>query len=153
MDGLTKSKWFVDELLKDYPDVDNHVRYSFSDEFIRLLPWEPSEHLSIIMIALSRFLSHVQFFGNQLNAETAKLKRKFESLKYLAIANTEGITDRTTSNVMMAKIYKTNPEIPKLEAQLMEVEEKAKYYERLPDRLNEHIQIIKYELRRREGGK
>jgi hypothetical protein len=144
-------KWFVDELLRDYPDVDSLVQKSFSDDFIRMIAYSPSELLSITMLALSRFLAHVQFFGNQLQAEAAKLKREFEGQKYVAISNLDKITDRTPSNIMLSRAYKDNPNLLKLEKELAEKEEKAKFYERMPDRISEHIQVIKYELKRREG--
>ena len=83
-----KTKWFVDELLKGYPDVDNLVRFSFSDDFIRgISVGQSTAKLSIIMAALSRFIAHVQFFGNQKQAEAVRLKRTFEGKKFIAIAN------------------------------------------------------------------
>jgi hypothetical protein len=54
---------------------------------------------------------------------------------------------------MLAKAYQANPELLQIEEQLGNAEEMAKYYDRMPDRLSEHIQVIKYELRRREGGR
>ena len=54
---------------------------------------------------------------------------------------------------MMAKAYQEDPDLQVIEEQLASAEEMAKYYERMPERLSEHIQIIKYELRRREGNK
>lgn len=146
-----KRKWFVDELLKNYPDVDGLVQQSFSDNFIRIVPYVHEEIISITLAALSRFLSHVQFFGNQLQAEAARLKRYYEGQKYLTISGLEGITDRTSGNVMMIRAYKANPELQKIEERMADAEEKAKYYERMPERISEHIQVLKYELKRREN--
>jgi hypothetical protein len=148
-----KRKWFLTELLDGYPDVDSLVEKSFSDSFIQSVAFEPSDFLSIILTALSRFVCHVQFNANQLQAKCTRLKRNIEGQKYVTMSSLEGITDRTTSNTMTAKIYKANPGISLLEAELAEAEEQAKFYEKMPDRINEHIQVIKYELRRREHGR
>jgi hypothetical protein len=146
-----KSKWFVDVLLEGYPDVDGLVQQSFSDDFIRTVPYLPDEKISITLAALSRFLSHVQFFGNQLQADASRLKRYFEGQTYQTMSTLTGVTERTTGNQLKVKAYKANPELIKIEERLAEAEEKAKYYERMPERLSEHIQVLKYELKRREN--
>lgn len=145
-----KPKWFVTALLENYPDIDNLVQTSFSDSFIQTVPYLPDEVISSTMVALSRFLHHIQYFGNQLQAEAVKLKRYYEGQKFLTISKLEGITDRTSSNVMMVRAYKANPELPIIEERLAEAEEKAKHYDRMPERISEHIQVLKYELKRRE---
>ena len=146
-----KNKWFVDTLLDGYPDVDGWVAKSFSDSFIVTVPYEPDEALIIVLASLSRFLSHVQFFGNQLQAHAAKLKRYFEGQRYKTMSELPGVTDRTTSNQLTIKAYKANPNLLVIEEELAEAEEKAKFYERMPDRISEHIQVLKYELKRRES--
>jgi hypothetical protein len=143
-------KWFLTILLDGYPDVDSLVEKSFSDNFIRAIAYEPSEYISIILTALSRFLCHVQFFSNQLQAQVARLKRQIDGQRYIAMSSLDGVTDRTTNAQITAKLYKANPNIAKLEEDLAGIEEQARYYEKMPDRINEHIQVIKYELRRRE---
>jgi hypothetical protein len=145
-----KARWFVDVLLTGYPDVDHLVERSFSDAFIQALPYIPDEELSQTLAALTRFFLHVQFFGNQLQADVARKKRYFEGQKVKAMSELQGITDRTTSNQLLAKAYKSNPNLIAIEENLAEAEEKAKLYERMPDRISEHIQIIKYEVKRRE---
>jgi hypothetical protein len=146
-----KSKWFVDILLENYPDVDNLVQQSFSDDFIRSVAYQPDELISITLAALSRFLSHVQFFGNQLQAESAKLKRYYEGQYYLTASKLKDVTDRTSNHIMRTRVYQANPELPKIEERLADAEEKAKYYERMPERISEHLQVLKYELKRREN--
>jgi hypothetical protein len=146
-----KSKWFVDVLLQGYPDVDNLVQQSFSDDFIRTVPYLPDEKISITLAALSRFLSHTQFFGNQLQADAAKLKRYYEGQYYLTASKLKDVTDRTSSHIMRTRVYQANPELPKIEDRLADAEEKAKYYERMPERISEHLQVLKYELKRREN--
>jgi hypothetical protein len=146
-----KAKWFVDVLLEGYPDVDYRVLNSFSNEFIQTVPFIPEELLCITMSALSRFLCHVQFFGNQLQSEVSRLKRYFEGQKFLTMSKLTGVTDRTTGNLLMAMAYKANPELNLIEEHLAVAEERAKYYERMPERISEHIQVLKYELKRREN--
>lgn len=146
-----KTKWFVDVLLENYPDVDNLVEQSFSDAFIRSVAYQPDELISITLAALSRFLSHIQFFGNQMQAESAKLKRYYEGQYYLTASKLKDVTDRTSSHIMRTRAYQANPELQKIEERLADAEEKAKYYERMPERISEHLQVLKYELKRREN--
>jgi hypothetical protein len=146
-----KPKWFVTTLLEGYPDIDNLVQKSFSDEFIQTVPYLPDEVISSTLVALSRFLSHIQFFGNQLQAEASKLKRYYEGQYYLTASKLKDVTDRTSNHIMRTRVYQANSELPKIEERLADAEEKAKYYERMPERLSEHIQVLKYELKRREN--
>jgi hypothetical protein len=146
-----KTRWFVTALLENYPDIDNLVQTSFSDSFIQTVPYLPDEVISITLVALSRFLDHIQFFSNQLQGEATKLKRYYEGQKFLTISRLDGITDRTSSNVMMVKAYQANPELIQIEERLAQAEEQAKHYDRMPDRISEHIQVLKYELKRREN--
>jgi len=144
---------FPDSLLENYADVDNLVMESFSDKTISNLPYEDERDIRRMMAALSRFLGHLQFTLNLHKAAVVRLKRQFEGLKNKTAATLDGITDRTSSNVLLTKVYKKEPKLEKIQEQLAIEESWVEYYNGLPDRISEHIQVFKYELRRREDGR
>lgn len=148
-----KTKWFVEELLKGYPDPEDLVARGFSDEFILGISFIQDELLSMTMLALSRFLCHIQFFGNQTKAGVINLRRKLEGTKYQTISSLKDITDRSTSAQMTAKAYASNPDLYTMEKELALLEERAEYYNYMPERIQEYIQVLKYEMRRREARK
>jgi hypothetical protein len=73
-----------------------------------------------------------------------------EFAKIKTIGGIEGFKVKDTDKTKLAKAYSFNPDLEEMEKQLYEAEEKAYYYDKLPDAIRDMINIIKYELRRKE---
>lgn len=151
MDNYTeKAKRFEQELLEGYPDAGDLVRLSLSPEFGASIAQQPYETLISCAYSLARFVTHLQTFGNRYQADVSILKRKLDFKKARAIGNLDGLKSKDTDKTKMARAYAENPELEELEDQLSEAEQKAKYYEKIPDAVRELINVIKYELRKKE---
>ena len=146
----TKIKKFDEELLEGYPDAGDLVRLSLSPQFGASLAQQSYETLISCAYSLARFVIHLQVFGNRSQADVSILKRKLDFAKAKTIGNMEGIKPKDTDKTKLARAYNENPELELLEKQLTEAEEKAKYYEKIPEAVRELINVIKYELRKKE---
>jgi hypothetical protein len=141
-----KRRWFVDFLLEHYPDPNDIVRYSFSDDFITSLPYQDPLLLRTTMASLARFISHIQFESNKAKVDVIRFKRTIEKEKAKTILGLVDVNSRTTAATKQAMAYEQNPELAVMEEKLDILEENSKLYESLTGHLNEMIQVIKYEL-------
>lgn len=140
---------FDQELLEGYPDTGDFVRLSLSPQFAGSIDQQPYEVLIACAYNLGRFISHVQFFGNKYQAKVTHLKRMLEANKARTIGRLE-FKAKDTDRTKQAAAYQANPELYELEKELDLAEQKAKHYEKMPEVLREMVNIIKYELRRKE---
>jgi hypothetical protein len=145
-----KIKSFDEELLEGYPDAGDLVRLSLSPEFGASIAQQSYETLISCAYSLARFVIHLQVFGNRYQAGVSILKRKLDFAKAKAIANLDDIKAKDTDKSKLARAYKENPNLEKSEEELSLAEEKAKYYEKIPDAIRDLISVIKYELRKKE---
>ena len=151
-DYIEKVRAFDDELLDGYPDPGGLVKLSLSPRFAASLSQQPHEVLISCALSLARFVSHIQFFGNKYQAEVTHLKRTLESTRAKTIGGLE-FKPRETDKAKIAAAYASNPRLTELEAELAEAERKAKYYEKMPDAFRDMINVMKYEIRRKEQEK
>ena len=121
----------------------------YQPNFAASLAQQPHTVLISCAYALGRFVSHVQFFGNHYQAQVTHLKRTLESTKAKTIGGLQ-FKPRETDKAKIAAAYAANPELPRLEKELADAEKKAKYYEKMPDTFRELINVMKYEIRRKE---
>lgn len=149
MSNDKKLKQFDEELLDGYPDPSNHVYMSLTPQFPGKIPSQSYETLVATAYALGRFVAHIQFFGNQYQARVSNLKKRLERERARTIASLQ-FKAKETDRSKMAAAYAHNPELGRLEEELEEAEEKARYYQGMPEAFRELINIIKYELRRKE---
>ena len=147
---------FDEALLEGYSDPGELVKIGLSPEFAASLPQQSHSILSTTALALARFASHVQYFGNQYAARASNLKRTLEYQKAKTIGGLE-FKAKDTDKSKLARAYEVNSKLLDLEQELAEAEEQAKHYDRMPEAIHEYINIIKYELRYKQlamgGGK
>jgi hypothetical protein len=141
---------FDEILLESYPDMGGYVGLSLSPPFVGSVPQQPYDVLECCAYALGRFVCHIQSFGNQYAARASKLKRQLDIKRAKAIGNLCDVKSKDTDKSKLARAYSENPELGQLEEELADMEERARHYEKMPDAFRELINIIKYELRRKE---
>lgn len=144
-----KIREFDEELLEGYPDQGDLVRLSLSPSFAGSMSQQPHHVLIACAGALARFVIHVQHFGNQYQAQVTHLKRNLESLKARTIGGME-FKARETDKAKIAAAYAEEPRLAQMEEELALAERKAKYYDKMPDAFRDLINVIKYEIRRKE---
>lgn len=146
-------KSFLDEFLEYYPDPHGVVAASYDSNFMSTLPYQPYPKLIITADALAQFIAHIRFYGNQVNSELSVLRSQYEKQLAITISNIadkEKITDRTPSQLRMAKAFKSDPSLSDLYDRIELKEKKAKLYDFMPDAIREHLNIIKLEIKTRQ---
>jgi hypothetical protein len=143
-------KGFEVDILADYSDFGGLVQLGLSPAFAASVAQQPYEVLISCALALARFVVHLQVLGNRSQADMSILRRKLEFAKIKTIGGLDGFKVKDTDKTKLAKAYTTNPDLEEMERQLYDAESKAYYYDKLPDAIRDMINIIKYELRRKE---
>ena len=147
---MSTLKSFEEELLNEYPDFGDLFRLALSPAFSASIAQQPYEVLISCSYALGRFVVHLQIQGNKAQSVVSILRRKLEFAKIKTIGSLDGFKVKDTDKTKLAKAYTTNPELEEMEAQLAIYEEKSYFYDRLPEAIRDLVNIIKYELRRKE---
>lgn len=143
-------KGFEEDLLAEYADFGGLVQLGLSSAFSASIAQQSYDVLISCALALARFVVHLQVLGNKAQADVSILRRKLDFAKIKTIGTIEGFKVKDTDKTKLAKAYTINPGLEEMERQLYEAEEKAYYYDRLPEAIRDMINIIKYELRRKE---
>jgi hypothetical protein len=148
-DYASKYREYEEELLRGYPDPGDLVRQSLSPEFSASMGQQTHAVLISCAAALTNFARFILVMGNKSRAAVTNLRRVLDSNKNKTIG---GLTfnSRDTDKVKIAAAYKENPELGVLDSKLAVAEEKSIYYDKLSDMLLEHVNVIKYEIRRKE---
>lgn len=144
-----KYREYEEELLNGYPDPGGLARISLSPEFSASMGNQEHKVLISCAGALNSLALYILIQGNKAKAEVSNLKRVLDSNKTKTIG---GMTfnSRDTDKAKIAAAYNQNPELAVLDNKLAKAEEKAIYYEKIADFLLERVNIIKYEIRRKE---
>jgi hypothetical protein len=147
-----KVKRFEEELLEGYADPGDLVNLSLSPQFAASMGQQTHGVLISCAAALTRFAAHIQFFGNKARAEVTHLRRTLEYTKAKTIGGLD-FNARDTDKAKAAAAYKNNPDLERLDKSLAEAEQRSIYYEKMPDVILDLVNVIKYEIRRKEQEK
>lgn len=142
-------KSFEIELLEGYADPGGLVSLSLSPQFAAAMGQQEHRVLISCAAALNTFALYLQTQGNKARAQVTHLKRTLEFKKAKTIGSLK-LGPRETNTARAAAAYEQNPELVELEERLANAEQKAIYYDRIPDIVLDLVNVMKYEIRRRE---
>jgi hypothetical protein len=148
-DFETKVRSFEAELVEGYADPGGLVALSLSPMFAAAMGNQEHRVLISCAAALNTFALYLQTQGNKARAEVTHLKRTLEFKKAKTIGSLKS-GPRETNTARAAAAYEQNPELAELEKGLADAEQKAIYYDKIPDTVLELVNVMKYEIRRRE---
>jgi hypothetical protein len=150
---MSDSKEIFQFLLDGYPDTDGLVAEALSGSTVAGIDALSDQEIIGMMSALSRFVTFLQLKLNRLRADVIQMRRFVKNAEYKTFSKLDKVTDRTPSNLLMSHAYEENSGLEELHNDLASKESWAECFVGLPDRLESYINILKYELRRRENGR
>lgn len=141
---------FVKVLSRGYTDEDGLIAEALDPKFSASLSYGyKEEQLIAIMWALGRFAIHIQYMANAFGAVAHRKKRAFEKAKRDTIINNVMPDGIKTEKAKEDYAYSINPDLLILENEVSTYDTDARLYEKMPDRIQELIQIIKREIDRK----